>query len=204
LHICIQLVRTLSVAFAPIIPNAASRMNIIINIEQYTGNSDNYSSGTNLWDNALNFELPEGEKLGDALILFSRIEDSTIESQISKLGDKHSLLKEDELISIDDFAKIKLRTAVVLEAEKVPKSKKLLKLKVDLGTETRQILAGIAEHYSPEDMIGKTIVVVANLKPARLMGLESQGMLLAANAGDGKLTIVAPENAGIGIGAEVR
>jgi methionyl-tRNA synthetase len=202
LFICIQLVRTLSLAFAPIIPNAAARMNKILNIGQFAGNSENYSFGTNLWDNALDFALPEGSQLGEAQILFSRIEDNTIEDQISKLGDKKA--PEEELISIEDFGKIKLRTAVVLEAEKVPKSKKLLKLKVDLGTETRQILAGIAEHYSPEDMIGKTIVVVANLKPAKLMGLESQGMLLAANAGDGKLTIVAPENAGIGIGAEVR
>ena len=86
----------------------------------------------------------------------------------------------------------------------MPKSEKLLKLQVDLGTEKRQILAGIAKHYAPEDVIGKTIVVVANLKPAKLMGMESQGMVLAASNADGKLTLVSPIDAGVGPGAEVR
>lgn len=89
--------------------------------------------------------------------------------------------------------KVKLRTAKIIEAEAVPKSEKLVKLKVDLGNEQRQILAGIAKHYSPESLIGKTIVIVANLKPAKLMGMESQGMLLAANAEDGSLGLVIPE-----------
>jgi methionyl-tRNA synthetase len=110
----------------------------------------------------------------------------------------------DESITIDDFAKIKLRTAVVLEAERVPKSEKLLKLQVDLGTERRQILAGIAKHYAPEDLIGATIVVVANLKPAKLMGMESQGMVLAASNANGVLTLVMPKDPSVGPGAEVR
>jgi methionyl-tRNA synthetase len=100
--------------------------------------------------------------------------------------------------------KVKLRTAVVLQAEPVEKSKKLLKLQVDLGTERRQILAGIAQHYNPEQLIGKTIVVVANLQPAKLMGLESQGMVLAASNDSGVLTLVQPSDVGIGPGAEVR
>jgi len=109
---------------------------------------------------------------------------------------------DENLIDIDLFKKVKLRTAIILEAENVPKSKKLMKLQVDLGNETRQILAGIAETYSAGELIGRTVVVVANLKPAKLMGYESNGMLLAANL-DGKLSLVCPAEA-IGLGAEVR
>ena len=83
-------------------------------------------------------------------------------------------------ITIDEFQKIQLKTAKVLSAERVPKSEKLLKLQVSLGTEQRQIVAGIGKRYEPESLIGKTIVIVANLKPAKLMGIESQGMVLAA------------------------
>ena len=83
-------------------------------------------------------------------------------------------------ITIDEFMKVQLRTAKVLTAERVPKSEKLLKLQVSLGAEQRQIVAGIGKKYEPESLIGKTIVIVANLKPAKLMGIESQGMVLAA------------------------
>ena len=108
------------------------------------------------------------------------------------------------LISFEDFMNVKLKTAKVIEAEKIKKSKKLLKLKVDLGFEQRQIVAGIAEHYSPEDLLGKIVIVVANLTPAKLMGVESQGMLLAANTSDGKLSVATVENPDIQLGAEVR
>jgi len=84
-------------------------------------------------------------------------------------------------ITIDEFAKVDLRVAQVLAAEAVPKSKKLLKLRVSLGSEERTVLAGIAEHYAPGDLVGKKVVVVANLQPAKLMGIESQGMVLAGS-----------------------
>ena len=93
-------------------------------------------------------------------------------------------------ITLDDFKKIDLRVAKVLAAEKVPKSEKLIKLQIEIGSEKRQILAGIAQYYKPEDLVGKSIVVVANLQPAKLMGQESQGMLLAANDPAGKITVV--------------
>ncbi len=101
---------------------------------------------------------------------------------------------EDGLISIDEFGKIKLRVGQSMAAERIEKSEKLLKLQVDLGEERgpRQILAGIAKHYSPESLIGRKIVVVANLKPAKLMGHPSEGMLLAASDGDGNLELLAP------------
>ena len=93
---------------------------------------------------------------------------------------------ENERISIDQFMSVELRTAKVIAAENVPKSKKLIKLQVDLGTEQRTILAGIAEAYQPEALVGRTIVVVANLKPAKLMGIESNGMVLAASPDGGQ------------------
>ena len=93
-------------------------------------------------------------------------------------------------ISIDDFMKVELRVAKVLEAEAVPKSKKLVKLKVDVGTEHRTIVAGIAEAYPPDQLVGRTIVIVANLKPAKLMGIESNGMVLAASPEGGLPNLV--------------
>src|SRR5207245_10400364 len=96
------------------------------------------------------------------------------------------------LATIDDFSKVDLRVAEVLTAEPVPKSKKLLKLTVSLGTEQRTLLAGIAEHYAPADLVGKKVVVVANLAPAKLMGIESQGMVLAGEGGQGR-GVVTPD-----------
>jgi methionyl-tRNA synthetase len=96
------------------------------------------------------------------------------------------------MISFEDFQKIELKVAKIIEAEKIEKSEKLLKLIVDLGNEKRQLVAGIAKYYKPEDLIGKEIVVVANLEPKKLMGIESQGMLLAANV-DGEPVILIPE-----------
>jgi methionyl-tRNA synthetase len=90
-----------------------------------------------------------------------------------------------ELIGIEDFGKVELRVGSIVSAERVEKSDKLIKLSVDIGTEKRQVVAGIGKSYSPEALIGKSVVIVANLKPAKLMGVESQGMLLAASGGDG-------------------
>ena len=98
---------------------------------------------------------------------------------------------EDARISIDEFMKVDLRVAKVLEAEAVPKSKKLIKMKVDTGRDQRTIVAGIAEAYQPEQLVGRTIVVVANLQPAKLMGIESNGMVLAGSPDGGKPILVA-------------
>ena len=97
----------------------------------------------------------------------------------------------DGRIAIDDFMRVELRVAKVLEAEAVPKSKKLIKLKVDVGTEQRTIVAGIAEAYQPDQLVGRTIVIVANLKPAKLMGIESNGMVLAASPEGGLPSLIA-------------
>jgi len=109
----------------------------------------------------------------------------------------------DGRIAIDDFMRVELRVAKVLEAEAVPKSKKLIKLKVDVGTEQRTVVAGIAEAYQPEQLVGRTIVIVANLKPAKLMGIESNGMVLAASPEGGLPSLVAVDPA-LPAGARVR
>ena len=108
----------------------------------------------------------------------------------------------DGKISIDDFAKVDLRTAVVTAAEKVGDTDKLLKLQLEVGGATRQIVAGIAEHYAPEDLVGKTIVVVANLEPAVIRGVESNGMLLAASSDD-SVVIVTVDDTKVGSGIRI-
>ena len=109
------------------------------------------------------------------------------ETQENKKED-HGSSADLNMISIDEFAKLDLRVGEIKEAEKVEKSKRLIKLKVNIGVETRQVVAGIATCYSADELIGKKIILVANLKPARLMGIESQGMVLAATSGD-KITL---------------
>lgn len=108
----------------------------------------------------------------------------------------------DDRISIDDFAKVELKTAEVLEVEKVEGADKLLKLQIKVGEENRQIVAGIAEHYSPKELVGKKIVVVANLKPAVIRGVESNGMLLAVSTKD-SVTLVTPEDTDVPSGLRI-
>lgn len=133
--------------------------------------------------------LKAGSQTQKAKQLFPRIEDKQMEKILAELAAPKEEKKDSgNQITIDDFMKVELRTGKILEAEKVKKSKKLIQLKVDIGTETRQVLAGIAESYEPEDLIGRTVIIVANLKPAKLMGIESQGMVLAAS-NDGKILL---------------
>lgn len=145
--------------------------------------------------------LKPGSQTQKAEQLFPRIEDKQAEKILAELSPP----KEEDSsgqITIEEFMKVELRTGKILEAEKVKKSKKLIQLKVDIGTETRQVLAGIAESYEPEDLIGRTVIIVANLKPAKLMGIESQGMVLAASK-DGKI-ILAGFDQEPGQGVQVR
>ncbi len=170
--------------------------------------SQNEEIKENYWKKVLNFDIECGRELTQPELLFARIEDELIAAQTAKLGAKTEASKpakpEVPLIEYDDFAKVQLRTAKIIEAEKVKKSKKLLKLQVDLGDEKRQIVAGIAEHYQPEELIAKVVTIVANLKPAKLMGIESQGMLLAASDSSGKLSVITPAKDDMEFGAEVR
>jgi methionyl-tRNA synthetase len=124
--------------------------------------------------------------------LFPRIDKDALARKNAEKKEKPEMTEQpaETLIGIEDFAKIELKVAKVLTAEKVEKSHKLVKLCIDLGGEERQLLAGIGKAYTPEDLIGKKIVVLANLKPAKLMGVESQGMLLAATDSEGVLSIL--------------
>ncbi len=205
LYICSQTIGALSVLFAPILPNTCTTLSQMIGIESHTGEPD--SEILDRWSIAALPAIAELTPMASPEVLFAKIEDSTITEQVERMNPTTQATvpetEQKDTITIDDFKKIHLRTAIVEKAERVPKSEKLLKLQVNLGNETRQILAGIAKFYTPEEMIGKTVVVVANLQPAKLMGMESQGMLLAANTPEGTLALVTPESV-VGAGAEVR
>jgi len=185
LNICLNIVRSLAVLLSPVIPFSSDKVFKMLNQHSAIDNEQ--------WMNAGEPQLLDGHQLGQSEILFTKIEDTTIEQELSALGHNTEVKSETESvvsnyaalkpqITYDDFAKIDFRTARIIEAEVVPKSKKLLRLQIDLGFEKRQIVAGIAEKTTPEQLIGKTIIVVANLAPAKLMGVESQGMLLATAA----------------------
>jgi methionyl-tRNA synthetase len=195
----LEALRALAFYLSPIIPETSKRIEAMLN----------YSSANDRWDDAFEPKLQAGHALGEITILFPKIEDSQMDDEIQKLQKmseqqeqaakseeltRRALnpVQQSDLITIDDFKKIKLKTAKIIEAEPVPKSKKLLKLQIMIGDEQRQIVAGIAEKYSAEDLIGKTIVVVSNLAPAKLMGIESQGMLLAVNDEKGPVAIITP------------
>jgi methionyl-tRNA synthetase len=161
------------------------------------------------WENAgkLNL-LSVGYSLREPQLLFRKIEDEEIAFQIEKL--KSGLIRPETNskmetakpetsnpkpeILFDDFAKLEMKAATVTACEKVAKADKLLKLEVDLGTEKRTIVSGIAMHYSPEEMVGKQVIVVTNLAPRKMKGIESQGMILTAEDSDGKLQLLKPEN----------
>ena len=168
--------------------------------------SQKMKSGLNLgnknWYEVLNMPpIPTGHQINEMPLLFSKIEDDVIEAQIKKLENtKINNQKTNpnanpmkEQISFDDFTKIDLRTATILEAEKVEKADKLLKLKVDTGVDVRTVVSGIAESFSPEEIIGKQVMILLNLAPRKIRGIESQGMLLLTTKPDGKLSFVTPD-----------
>lgn len=168
--------------------------------------SQKMKSGLNLgnknWYEVLNTPpIPTGHQINEMQLLFSKIEDDVIEAQIKKLENtKINNQKTNpnanpmkEQISFDDFTKIDLRTATILEAEKVEKADKLLKLKVDTGVDVRTVVSGIAESFSPEEIIGKQVMILLNLAPRKIRGIESQGMLLLTTKPDGKLSFVTPD-----------
>jgi methionyl-tRNA synthetase len=161
------------------------------------------------WENAGSLKLLSvGYSLREPQLLFRKIEDEEISMQLEKLKaglivaqSNDNEVKQEIIaeplkaeIQFDDFAKIDLRTGVILSAQKVPKADKLLQLEVDLGFEKRTILSGIAMHFQPEEIIGKQVVVVANLAPRKMRGIDSNGMILMAEDEQGKLHFVQPEN----------
>jgi len=192
LNLCAQTIRSLAVLMHPFLPFSSQKAWQMLQLD---GRPEDAG-----WDKIAELQLPDGYQLGKPEILFRKIEDDVIQAETDRL---QQALAETEappdvdspsqpLISIDDFQKIELKTARIIAAEALPKAKKLLRLQVDLGDEKRQLVAGLAQHYTPEDLVGKTIVIVANLQPATIRGVESQGMLLAVADDDG-LVLLSPE-----------
>jgi methionyl-tRNA synthetase len=154
-------------------------------------------------------ELKSGTEIGETEGVFPRLDASKIMEDIIKTENGKRKIEneetEDNFINIDDFFRVELKVGEVLECEPVEKSDKLLKCKVDLGEENpRQILAGMAQYYSPEEMVGKKIIVVANLKPRKMMGMESNGMICAASVGDGDKPVLATVMEDTANGARLR
>lgn len=205
IHVSLQICASLSILVDPFLPFTAKTLRGILKLDGVRSSEARVEGGTLGWDAAAKPLLEAGHALGEPEILVRKIEDEAIQAQRDLLeqraaeakagdgdGPPYAALKD--TIVYDDFAKLDLRIGVVKHAEKVKKSKKLIRCEVDLGFEQRQILAGVAEHLSPEDLIGKRVVVVANLAPRKMIGLESQGMLLMAEDREGKLVPVSADS----------
>ena len=198
LNTCIQITANLAIAFAPFLPFSVEKLYRILNLEPFA------------WDEFGKAGLiAAGHKLNPAELLFSKIEDAEIDKQIKRLEEIKAarLAAEAEAAAaaapkaepakdsctFDEFGKMDIRTATVLAAERVPKTDKLLKLTIDTGLDQRVIVSGIAQYYTPEEMVGKQICILANLQPRVIRGIESKGMILMAKQLDGKMRIVTPE-----------
>ena len=208
MHVCLQLTANLAIFIHPFLPNAATKMLYLMKVVDKMLAWEN-AGKTNLLSVGYSLRPPE--------LLFRKIEDAEVDYQIEKLNKKKmdtstteenkelnetkTLPERKPIISFDDFAKIELKIGTIVSAEKVNKADKLLKLSVDLGTEVRTIVSGIALHFTPEDIVGKQVTVVTNLAPRNMRGVESNGMILMAEDANGKLYFVNPhENINNGSG----
>jgi methionyl-tRNA synthetase len=191
INICLQTIYTLAELFSPVIPSSSEKIFAMLNSKHV----DWFDSGK---DN-----LQSGHQLNKSEILFAKIDDDVIQVHVDKLPTEELVAEKDPEISFDEFTKTKLKVARIIKAEKIKKSNKLLKLQVEVGKQTKQIIAGIAQSYKPEALINKKVVVVSNLQPAKLFGELSEGMVLALEDSDGKL-IVLEVNENISSGSEVR
>lgn len=194
MYVALQISAALAVVSEPFLPFTSTKLKGILNLDL------NLS-----WEDitAKDVLLPAEHQINKAELLFSKIEDKTIEAQVAKLEatkianeqENKVVEPQKETIEFDDFTKLDIRIGTILEAEKVAKTKKLLKLKVDVGIDTRTIVSGIAESFSPEDIIGQQVSVLVNLAPRKIRGVESQGMILMTDTPEGKLAFVEPEKA---------
>ena len=196
LNISLQICADLAIAFEPFTPFAAERLRAML--------------GSPLdWEILGRPQvLPAGHQLGEAELLFAKIEDAPIDAQLERLARIRAereaaaaaeaakqVPPQKEECTFEEFEKMDIRTATVLEAERVPKTDKLLKLTIDTGIDRRTIVSGIAEYYTPEAMVGKQICILANLKPRTIRGIESHGMILMAKQGDGSMRFITPQEA---------
>ena len=218
MYVALQIAAALSVLAEPFLPFTAAKLSKILNLgdlkehfegfskflkERHQDANDIIIDKTLGWNNiSENSDLiPAGHKIGEAELLFAKIEDEEIQKQIDKLeatktaniAENQKAEPQKDLIQFEDFAKMDIRIGTILEAEKMPKANKLLVLKVDTGIDVRTIVSGIAESFSPEEIIGKRVSVLANLAPRALRGVESQGMILMTTNAEGKLVFVNPD-----------
>lgn len=188
----------LSIALYPFLPKASKKLRKMLNLNEDF-----------MWSDFVTAHIPQGHKIGLPEILFKKIENSEIEVQLAKL-EKSKLENQEHLkykpvkdtIAYEDFMKMDIRVGTILEAEKVEKADKLLKLKVDTGVDQRIVVSGIAEHFTPEEVIGKQVSVLLNLQSRKIRGIESQGMILMAEDETGKLNFIMPPNP-VNPGAEI-
>ncbi len=200
LNIALQIVGNLTIVGNPFLPFSMERLRKMVGL---TETEWHFSGDIDI--------LKAGQQLNEASLLFEQIDDAAVQAQIDKLTQTKlaneqqtkNVEPQKETISFDDFAKMDLRVGTILEAELVPKTKKLLKLKIDTGIDKRTVVSGIAEYYKPEEIIGRQVVILVNLAPRPLRGIESQGMILMAADSKGKLTFVTPEEK-VDEGSEVR
>jgi methionyl-tRNA synthetase len=188
MYIALQITAKLTLASAPFLPDTSIKLQTIL--------KKNWSD----WNDLLNDELlSPGHLIGETMILFPKIEDALVDTELEKLHqtneNKSNYPPMKEMINFDDFSKLDLRLGTISHAEKVEKADKLLKLTVSTGIDERTIVSGIAEHYKPEEVIGKTVLVLLNLEPRKIRGIESQGMILMAENEEGTLSFLAPEKA---------
>lgn len=201
MYVALQIASALAILAEPFLPFTSAKLTKILNIEL-----NNWNLDFSQW----NVTKP-GHQIGQAEILFAQIEDTEIQKQLDKLeaskqANKIANMKAEpakETITFEDFAKVDLRIGTIIEAEKMPKANKLLVLKVDTGIDVRTIVSGIAEHFTPEEVIGKKVTVLVNLAPRALRGVESEGMLLLTNTPEGKLVFVNPDADGVSNGAVI-
>ncbi|WP_407692834.1 methionine--tRNA ligase [Reichenbachiella agarivorans] len=191
LNIALQIAGNLAILSEPFLPATSAKLMNMLNLDN---NAWSEGGKTNI--------IFAGQDVGQATLLFDKIEDEAMTAQIDKLEKSKPVIEttdnlepEKAVIQFDDFMKMDIRIGKILEAEAVPKSNKLLKFKVDTGIDTRTVLSGIAKHYTPEEMIGKQVTILVNLAPRKIMGFESQGMILMAEDKDGQLRLIQPNEA---------
>ena len=187
LYNSLQIVANLAIVAQPFLPFTTAKIFQMLNLKPCN------------WDKAGNSDiLPSGTQMNKSALLFDQITDEQIEKQVEKLQNMHKSQTSTTVqpaksnISFDDFCKMDIRTGTILEAEKVPKTKKLLKLSIDTGVDVRTVVSGIAEYYQPEDIIGRKVNVLINLEPREIKGILSQGMILMAENAQGQLCFVSP------------
>ncbi|MBA4152845.1 methionine--tRNA ligase [Flavobacterium sp.] len=202
MYVALQIATALGVLSEPFLPFTSKKLVVdMLQCNTLTIGWELISKSTEL--------IKPGHQIGQAEILFAQIDDAEIQKQIDKLEATKTANKlENKIVepqkttsTFEDFSKLDLRVGTILEAEKMPKANKLLVLKVDTGIDVRTIVSGIAEHFSPEEVVGKRVTVLVNLAPRALRGVESQGMILMTNNAEGKLVFVNPDSDGVDNGA---